>query len=36
MRNYVGFLQQINDLEKTIKLSEKIVKDASDLVKERD
>ena len=35
-RNYVGFLSQTSEIEKMVKLSEKICKDAVDLLKEQE
>jgi hypothetical protein len=33
-KNYTSFLTQVQDIEKYVKLSEKLVKEANDLVKE--
>lgn len=35
-KNYVGFLTQVQDVEKYVKMTEKIVKESSDLLKEQD
>ncbi len=35
-RNYVSFLTQTSEIEKMVKLSEKICKDSIDLLKEQD
>jgi hypothetical protein len=33
-RNYVGFLSEVDELEKQLKISERLVKEASDLLRE--
>lgn len=35
-KNYVGFLTQVQDIDKYVKMTEKIVKEAADLLKEQD
>jgi len=34
-RNYVNFLTQTSEIEKIVKLSEKLVKESSDLLREK-
>lgn len=35
-KNYVGFLSEVEELEKQLKTSERLVKEASDLLREQD
>jgi hypothetical protein len=35
-KNYVGFLSEVDELEKQLKTSERLVKEASDLLREQD